>query len=235
MRIYIAEDEPLAAQKLRLFLDKLGEADDVQLFDNGVSLLAALLQDSPDLLFLDIQMPGLTGMQVLERLDATHAPLVIITSAYEQYALPSFSYNVSDYLLKPYTLARLKQAVDKAREQLRLRRLDQQEQQRLQAAPSVQLRIDGQTRNILLDDILCFEAIKDYVRLTTSDGHRHMVLSTLSSMETLLPAEFFVRTHRSYIININKVSAFSPQQVTLCDGQSIPVGRTYKDVIDRLR
>lgn len=231
MRIYIAEDEPLATQKLRLFLDKLGEAGDVRTFDNGVSLMAALQDEVPDLIFLDIQMPGLTGMEVLQRLDPKRQPLVIITSAYEQYALPSFSYNVADYLLKPYTLERLRQAVDKAREQLRLRRLDQEQQQRANEAPTLQVRVDGQTLNVPLDNILSLEAIKDYVRLTTVDGKRHLVLSTLSSMESLLPPDTFIRTHRSFIINISKVTAFTLQQVTLSDGQVIPVGRTYRDAV----
>ena len=127
MKIYIAEDEPLAAAKLKLFLEKLGEGGDISVWTDGVSALAAIERERPDLLFLDIQMPGLTGMQILPRL---HELPVIVTSAYDQYAIDSFSLNVTDYLLKPNTLERLKMAVEKGKKVIRLQQLERSSQAR---------------------------------------------------------------------------------------------------------
>lgn len=229
MRIFIAEDEPLAAQKLRLFLDRLGEGGDVRLFDNGITLLSALQQSAetptqaPDLLFLDIQMPGLTGMQVLERMQHDWSCQVIITSAYEEYALPSFAFNVTDYLLKPYSLDRLKQALQKAHEILRLRQLDKQIH-----ASTLTFRIDGQNLILPTHEILCFEALKDYVRITTADGLQRLTLSSLSSIEEQLPKESFARVHRSFVVNLDHITGFSHQVLSLPHGIEIPIGKTYQ-------
>ncbi len=223
MKIYIAEDEPLAAAKLKLFLEKLGESGDISLFDNGISVLAAITSNRPDLLFLDIQMPGLTGMQVLERLTGLQ---VIITSAFDQYALDSFRFQVTDYLLKPYTLERLQVAVNKAKENLRLQQLDQQVN-----AAKLMVRAEGKTEKISQADILYLESLKDYVRIVTYEqGKRvqRLTLSTLSSLEEQLDTNHFLRVHRSYIVNFRKVSRFESQNLTLSDGTSIPVGKTYR-------
>lgn len=223
MKIYIAEDEPLAAAKLKLFLEKLGESGDISLFDNGISVLAAITSNRPNLLFLDIQMPGLTGMQVLERLTGLQ---VIITSAFDQYALDSFRFQVTDYLLKPYTLERLQVAVNKAKENLRLQQLDQQVN-----AAKLMVRAEGKTEKISQADILYLESLKDYVRIVTYEqGKRvqRLTLSTLSSLEEQLDTNHFLRVHRSYIVNFRKVSRFESQNLTLSDGTSIPVGKTYR-------
>ena len=121
MKIYIAEDEPLASAKLKLFLEKLNEQGDISIFDNGISALAAIDRERPDLLFLDIQMPGMTGIDIMQRISGIP---VIVTSAYDNYAIDSFSFNATDYLLKPYTLERLKMAVEKAKKVIRLNQLD---------------------------------------------------------------------------------------------------------------
>ena len=163
MRIFIAEDEPLAAQKLQLFLQKLGEEDTI-VFDNGTKLVEALKTlTTPDLLFLDIQMPGLTGIEVLQHLQkqgqtSRNKDLkVIITSAYDQYAIDGFNFGVADYLLKPYTLDRLRQALAKVRPE-----------------PSVSIRVDGRTVPIRVIDIVSLAAQKDYTEFTLADGRKLM-------------------------------------------------------------
>lgn len=226
LNIYIAEDEPLAFAKLKLFLQQTGEATLIRHFDNGVALLAALdTEAAPDLLFLDIQMPGMTGMEVLERLTGNFP--IIITSAYEQYALPSFGFNVTDYLLKPYTPQRLAQALTKAKEQIRLHRLDQQQS-------TITVKCEGKTEVLPLQDIICIESLRDYVRINLDGNRPKLVLETLSSFEQMLPETDFVRVHRSYIINIHWIVSFDRQTVGLRNGLQVPIGKTYKEQFERI-
>lgn len=222
MRIIIAEDEPLASAKLKLFLEKLGEGKDVMIYDNGIAVAAALQDEQPDILFLDIQMPGLTGMEVLAA-GNTNRTQVIITSAYDQYALPAFGFQVTDYLLKPYTMERLRVALEKAKEAIRLRKLD-----KFHNASTLSIRTEGRQEMIATADILLLESLKDYVRLTLNNGQHRMVLGTMSSFEEQLPEGDFTRVHRSFIINRNAIKAIDGNEITMSNGQVIPVGRTYK-------
>lgn len=230
MNIFIAEDEPLAAAKLKLFLQKLGEID-IRVFDNGVSLLACLADATPDILFLDIHMPGATGMQVMERISQSgnqRRIQIIITSAYEQYALDSFNYNVTDYLLKPYTLDRLRLALEKARNNIRLQNLDRQA-----SAETIVIKCDGSNVIVALPDIVLIESLKDYVRIVTSDGQKFVTMGTLASFEERLP-ESFLRIHRSFLINLNHLEAFNSQIVKMADGSQITIGRTYREHFDEI-
>ena len=229
LNIFIAEDEPLAAAKLKLFLQKLGETD-VRVFDNGVSLLARLTEEIPDVLLLDIHMPGATGMQVMERigLSKQNTIQIIVTSAYEQYALESFNYNVTDYLLKPYTLERLRVALEKAKTNIRLRKLEKQT-----SAEVITVRCDGRSVIIPVQDIVLLESLKDYVRIVTSDRQKRITMGTLGSFADKLP-EDFVRIHRSYLININHLSEYNSQTVTMLDGSQISIGRTYREQFESI-
>lgn len=228
LSIFIAEDEPLAAAKLKLFLQKLGETD-IRVFDNGIMLLANLSDETPDVLFLDIHMPGATGMQILERISQSQTSIqVIITSAYEQYALDSFNFNVTDYLLKPYTFDRLRTALDKAKTNIRLRSLDKQA-----SAEAITIRCDGLNVIIPPRDIVLVESLKDYVRIVTTDRQKRITLGTLASFVEKLPADF-VRIHRSYLININHLQAYTSQTVTMIDGSQIAIGRTYREQFEAL-
>lgn len=220
MNIYIAEDEPLAAAKLKLFLEKLGEGADVTIFDNGISVLAAIDKRRPDLLFLDIQMPGMTGMEVLPRIQGLP---VIITSAYDQYALESFNLNVTDYLLKPYTLDRLKVALDKGRKAIRIQQLEAEE-----SSHQITIRAEGSTERINTSEILYMESLKDYVKVVLTDNRYRLTLSSMNSFEEQLSADSFLRIHRSYLINSKKIISQTSGFVTMTDGREIPIGRKYK-------
>lgn len=220
MKIYIAEDEPLASAKLKLFLEKLNEQGDISIFDNGISALAAIDRERPDLLFLDIQMPGMTGIDIMQRISGIP---VIVTSAYDNYAIDSFSFNATDYLLKPYTLERLKMAVEKAKKVIRLNQLEQEN-----LGSQLTIRCDGKTEVLNENDILWIESLKDYVRIVTSDGKHHLTLGALSAFEQQLNPDTFARVHRSFIINLSKVKSSGAQMVTMSDGTEIPIGRKYK-------
>lgn len=219
MRIYIAEDEPLAAQKLQLFLQKLGEQpNDITRFDSGSTLMEALTTDkAPDVLFLDIQMPRMTGLEVLSRLQQKHdadsdGMKVIITSAYDQYAIDGFNFGVTDYLLKPYTLDRLRQALAKVRPEA-----------------MISIRSEGRTERLKVSDIVCLEAQKDYTAFTLADGQRIVTLGTLTSFEQQLPAHLFSRIQRSYLVSLRHVRSYSSTTVTLLTGEDLPIGRTYRE------
>jgi len=230
MNIYIAEDEPLASAKLKLFLQKIGEKGEIRVFDNGISLLASLQDSLPDILFLDIQMPGANGMQVLERMAeiGLKSTQIIITSAFEQYALQSFGFSVTDYLLKPYTLDRLKQAVDKAKNNIRLQSLDKQIN-----TCTISVRVDGRNVMIPSNEIVYLESLKDYVRIVTNDGQKRLTLGTLSSFEEKLTDDF-LRVHRSFIINLNHILDFNSQTVTMLGKLEISIGKTYREQFDKL-
>lgn len=222
MLIYIAEDEPLAAQKLQLFLQKLGERpEDIQLFGNGRALIEALTANKlPDVIFLDIHMPEMTGLDVLSQLQnnlGDNAPRIIITSAYDRYAIDGFNFGVADYLLKPYTLDRLRLALSKVR-----------------VEPMLSIRCEGRTERIRVADIVCLEALKDYTVFTLADGRKLTTLGTLSGFEQQLPSSLFVRVQRSYIIGIDHVQSYNSQTVVLATGIEVPIGRTYRESFDAL-
>lgn len=231
MKIFIAEDEPLAAAKLKLFLEKLGEGQDVSLFSDGESLLNALNEGNhPDLLFMDIQMPKLTGLDVLHDLPAHHFP-IILTTAYDRYAIDGFNYGVADYLLKPYTLERLKQALQKAKLLAQITTTDKPTQVKEEAdrKTSIIIRSEGQNQLVEISAIECLEADKDYTLIHLADGRQLSTLGTLSSLEQQLPTDTFARIQRSYVININKVKSYTTQSVTLQSGLSVPVGKIYRE------
>ena len=229
MKIFIAEDEPLASAKLKVFLQRLGETE-ITVFDNGLALLSALSDKTPEVLFLDIHMPGATGMEVMDLMKKKGIKNVqiIITSAYDQYAIESFNFNVTDYLLKPYTLDRLRIALDKAKTNLRLLSLDKQAN-----SETISVRCDGKTIKISLLDIVLIESLKDYVQITTSDGQKRITLGTLASFEEKLPA-YFVRVHRSSIINVNHVVEFNSLTVIMQGGEQIAIGKTYREQFENL-
>ena len=226
MNVWIADDEPLALQKLKLFL---GQADDIRVdreFSDGASMLAALLEDSdrPDCLITDIQMPGMTGIEVLERLP--YKLPIIVTTAWEQYALPSWTLNVTDYLLKPYSRERLNMAMARVRETLRLQLLDKAHPQTI-----LQLRSQGLTIPVDLSEVACLEAQGDCVQFIRPNLKPVLVYGTLSAFESQLPDTDFVRVHRSFIVNISFILSVSPKEITLRGDKKIPVGRTYREKI----
>lgn len=235
MTAYIADDEPLALAKLKLFLQRTGmEVAVTGEYGDGASLLAALLRaeqedELPDLVVTDIRMPGLTGMEVIERLP--RRVQVIITSAHEDYAVSGFAQGVTDYLLKPYTQERLTTAVRRAAEGVRLSELDR----RVNAA-ALTVRTEGRSLRLNADDVLCLRAEGDYTAITLrSGGRRLLVLEGLTALMERLPEGGFARVHRSYVINVSGVRVVGRQSVTLADGSEVPVGRTYREQIARLR
>lgn len=174
-----------------------------------------------DLVLLDIEMPDMSGLDLIKKM-GKQRPLIIFTTAKSDYAVEAFELNVVDYLVKPITLPRLKQAVDKAAETL-----DSNKQEvKVEEQGFVFVKDNGILKRISIDDILFLEAMGDYVKVHTSQKF-HVVHATLKSIEEKLPASKFLRVHRSYIVAINKIDYI--QEGTISIGKtSIPVADTHK-------
>ena len=216
----IVDDEPLALEVLESYISKMDNLELVAKCNNPIKALEVLQKEEVDLLFLDIQMPGMTGIDFLKNL--SHAPQVVFTTAYRDYALEGYELNVLDYLLKPYSFERFFKAVGK------FQHSSSQSSQELPSDQStIYLKADKKMVRVDLDDILYVESLKDYIRVKTL---KNEVIShqKISYMEEKLPSEHFLRIHRSFIISLDKIEAFSATHVEL-DGNAVPIGRNYKN------
>lgn len=224
-RCYIVDDEPIAIDIIRHYLEKLPNFEVVGSFDDPLEAFLALKEQPVDLLFLDIQMPGLTGIDLLQTI--SNPPEVIFTTAYREYAFEGFELNVLDYLLKPIAFNRFLQAIDKFL--LKKKKETAVPAAKAETSEVLTVRADRKTVRIKLSDILFIEGLKDYVKIILPD--RQVVTKELiSQMEKRLPSDQFVRVHRSYIIAKGKIDAFTATEVEI--GQfEIPIGRKYRGLI----
>lgn len=217
MNCLIVEDEPLAAAVIEDYLNHVSWLRCVGRCADALHALEALHQQSVDVLFLDIHLPGPKGLDFLRTLP--HPPQTILTTAYSEYALDGYDLDVVDYLLKPIDFDRFLKAVQKLKPSPR------------PAAPVQRafhfFNCNKKMMRVWLDEIAAVESLKEYVRLHLADGSSLVTKSQLSTMETLLEDWRFVRTHRSFMIALPHVSAFTATEIFVA-GQSIPIGRQYK-------
>lgn len=218
------DDEPLALEKMEKYIDKVDYLDLKGTFDNAFDALNFLRQQRVDLMFLDIQMDELTGIQLLEVLK--NQPKVILTTAYDQYALRGYELDVIDYLLKPFSFQRFLKAVEKVFESLR------QENPPIAPAPLklesdyILVRSDYRLQKVKLLDIQYIEGMKDYSRIFTPT-HKVMTLQNLKKLEEVLPCPPFLRVHKSFIISVDKVDSIGKNDIIVAD-RTIPIGGLYK-------
>ncbi len=231
----IVDDEPLALDVLETFIQRLDNLELVCRCNNAVEAYNCLQSEAIDLLFLDIQMPKLTGIDFLKSLASP--PKVIFTTAYRDYAVEGFELNVVDYLLKPIAFERFLKAVS---------RVSAPEPQAIQAAPTpmpvqtapagqdykeafIYLKADKKMVKVMLSDILYIESLKDYIRVKT-ETKEIISYQKISFLEEKLPTDKFLRIHRSFIVALDKIQAFSAAAVDI--GQTeIPIGRFYKNEV----
>ena len=228
INVIIVDDEPLAQDVLETYIEKMPDLNLVCKCSNAFEANAALKDNDIDLMFLDIQMPQLTGTDFLRSL--AHPPIVIFTTAYPNYAVDGFELNALDYLLKPISMDRFMKAANKAIDQINLKRG--------QAAPSVEakndfifVKADKKLVKINFSDVLYIEGLKDYVIIRMNES-RVITLQTMKSLEQKLPSEFFKRIHRSYIVNVKHIDAIVGNMVELQEkgkAKHIPVGKNYRD------
>ncbi|MEQ8812048.1 MAG: LytTR family DNA-binding domain-containing protein [Imperialibacter sp.] len=217
----IIEDEPLAAEKLKGFIHRSPYLDLKESFRSSLEGLKYMKEHPVDLVFLDIQMDAMTGIELLESL--TQKPLVILTTAYEQYALKGYELQVSDYLLKPFDFTRFLKSVDKVYEEFTWRR-------QTKDAPnnSIFVKTEYRIEKVLIDTILYIEGMSDYLRIHTTEGKQIMCLQNFASFEGVLPESNFVRVHRSYLIAIDKINSIERSIIKIGE-MRIPIGKTYQE------
>jgi DNA-binding LytR/AlgR family response regulator len=223
MRCLIVDDEPLAREGLALYAQELPWLQVVGSYPSAPAAQAALQEQAIDLVFLDINLPKLTGLQWLETL--THPPLVILATAYPNYALEAFRLQVVDYLLKPIALARFVQAVTKAREYFLLQKAAAEPV--LPTAEYIFVKHALRYEKIALTDILYVEGLQNYVVLHTTAGKRVLHLTLKAVMQTLTAPQF-LRIHKSYLINTQHLLAVEGHVVHI--GQVVlPISRAQRE------
>jgi two-component system LytT family response regulator len=217
------DDEPLALSKLESFISKVHELKLVRTFDNAIEAIGWLKENNSDLIFLDIQMEQLTGIQFLEATGITSR--IIITSAFDQYAIKGFELNVTDYLLKPFSFQRFIQAVNKVLEYYS----HKQDDTKINAenVDYIFVKTEYRLERIDLNEILYIEGMKDYLRIICKDK-KIMTLQSFSRLEESLPSKNFCRVHKSFIVAIDKIKSIERGVIIIAD-QRIPVSNTYKE------
>ncbi len=224
----IVEDDLVAQKVLEVLIQKTAILDLKKTFDNPIEASAYMQEEKIDLAFLDIEMPELNGLQLMSLLDPKTS--VIVISGKDKYALPAFEHNVCDYLLKPLNdYSRFLKAVLKVKD-IKDARKETGAPKPTEETPAdspLFVKVDSLLHNINLNHILWIEAYGDYVKINT-DQKMLMVLSTLKSIESKLPENQFVRVHRSFIVNINRIDNIDPNNLQI-GTKIIPVSANHRD------
>jgi two-component system LytT family response regulator len=247
IRTLVVDDEPLAREGLRVSLGHEADVEIVGEAVDGVAAVDAIRAQRPDLVFLDVQMPGLSGFDVLEEIGGIHLPVVIFVTAYDQYAIKAFEVHALDYLLKPFSPARLARALDRARRQLgsdadredddRLARLLSARAEPPLRGPAYLTRIPVKARDrfllLKMDEVWWIDAAQNYVELHARGG-TFLVRGTMNELEARLDPAQFARIHRSTVVNLDRVRDITPTwngdfDVVLHDGTALKLSRSYRD------
>lgn len=237
LKCIAVDDEPLALDIIADYVAKVPFLELIKCTENAIEAMQLVQEGNIDLVFLDIQMPELTGIQFLKI--AGNKASYILTTAYSQYALESYDLNVSDYLLKPIAFDRFYKAVEKVRNQ---RQKPEPTKQQLPESPVnnggtpiqdyIFVKTEHKIQKIELDDILYIEGLKDYISIYTGN-ERVITLQNMKKMEETLPKDRFIRVHKSYIIAIDKIESIERSRISIA-GNIIPIGDTYRDEFFKL-
>ena len=227
----IVDDEPLAQDVLETLLERIPDIELVAKCDNAFAANDVLKQRDIDLMFLDINMPQLTGTEFLKGLK--NPPVTIFTTAYPNYALEGFALNALDYLVKPISTDRFLQACNRAVEQAELRQRARAGAVEDGGADFFFVKADKKLVRVNLADIVYIEGLKDYVIIRLPED-RVITLQTMKSLDDRLPAARFQRIHRSYIVNVDRIEALQGNMVEVLERGKIkllPVGKSYRDAL----
>lgn len=248
IRTLIADDEPLAREGLRMHLEDEPDITVIGECADGQEVLDAVHEHQPDLLFLDVQMPGIDGFGVLEELRRGRMPEVVFVTAYDQFALQAFESHALDYLLKPFDADRFRRAMDRVRTHLRGRgrleadarliRLIDDLRSRPRYLERLVVRSGGRILILRVDDVDWIEAAANYVKLHAG-GRTYLLRETMTRMEQQLDPDRFVRIHRSTIVRVDRIRLLEPlfqgdYLVVLEDGSRLPSSRGYRDNLQTL-
>jgi len=248
IRALIVDDEPLALRRLRALLADEADVEIIGEAANGTEAVRAIATERPDLVFLDVQMPGLDGFDVLRSTASIHQPFVIFVTAHDEHAIRAFEVQAVDYLLKPVVEARFREAVRRAVSRLRggttadIARQMAQFLERVGAPPTragrIAVKRDGRVNFVRIDEIDWVEADGDLVRVHAGK-EAHVIRETMTQIEAKLPPERFMRVHRSVIVNTERVREVQPwfkgdYVLIMHDGTKLRSGRTYRQSVQSL-
>jgi DNA-binding LytR/AlgR family response regulator len=232
IRCLIIDDEPLAQRVIERYVENIPFLDIVKKCSNAIEAIDVLHNLEVDLLFLDINMPKLSGMDFLKTLK--NPPLVIVTTAYAEFAIQGYELDVVDYLMKPFAFERFYKAIQKAEELLKgkgQRNIGHKEAEK-QDDSFIFIKSSKKTYKVNLDEILYIEALGDYVKIYTAD---RMIITyqSLKNIETLLPSGAFPRIHKSFIIALSRIDMIEGNHVKIKD-RLIPIGTNFKADFEKL-
>lgn len=225
----IIDDEPLARSLLRNHISKIENLEIVAECADAMKALQVLRDNKVDIMFIDIEMPQITGIEFLKILK--NPPVVIITSAYGDYALHSFELDVLDYLLKPITFERFLKAVNKYYRENKEKNEDSYSNSGLIPAgePFIYVKENKRLIKINLDEILYIEGLSEYVQIYT-DRKKFITKTSLTSLEEKLPSGGFLRIHKSFIVSLSRIESFTSSTIEI-PGKELPIGRSYKNPV----
>jgi DNA-binding LytR/AlgR family response regulator len=232
LRCLLIDDEPMALTVLASYIDSIEGLEIVAECGNVFDALAVLQKKKVDVMFLDIKMPKMLGIDFLRNLSSP--PKVIMVTAYREYAVESYDLDVVDYLVKPVSFERFFKSITRLYREFGMETSAGSEKETAQADPFVYMKVDRDMVKVYLHDILYIESLKDYVRLFMSHGGTLIVRQSMNAMEDLLSDRMFIRVHRSYMVSLDRISSYNGIVIKL-DKTEIPIGRLYKQaVLDRL-
>jgi two-component system LytT family response regulator len=248
LRALLVDDEPLARERLRSFLLREPGVEVAGECQNGEEALVALARQRPDVLFLDVQMPGMNGFEVLKRLGANAPAAVIFTTAHDQFAVKAFEVHAVDYLLKPFDRERLRSALGRARARVEAQKPDDV-QAKLSAMlediragarepERIPVKTAGKVSFVRIPDIDWIGSADNYVELHVGQ-HSHLIRETMASIAARMPGDQFVRISRTAIVNLSRVKELHPlfhgeYSVLLTSGARLTLSRSYRDQLPRL-
>lgn len=224
----VVDDEPLAIKVLENHIMKVPDLELVSTFDNPISAGHFLQNSSVDLLFLDIQMPEVTGIDFIK--NTTIQPKVILTTAYREYALEGYELDIIDYLLKPISFIRFYKSINKYKALNAAIQPNPDKSLEIDITSHIFVNSNKKRIRVEFNNILFIDSIKDYVRIHTENG-TIITKDKISTFVQKLPS-YFLRVHRSYIINTKKIAALTAKDVVLLGGIEIPIGASYKEIIN---
>ena len=240
MRCIAIDDEPLAIRQISSYISKIPFLELVSTFHSAVAAQEWLKENSTDLIFVDINMPDMTGVEFVQSLETP--TMVIFTTAYAEYAIEGFKLSAIDYLLKPFGLNDIVRASEKAQSLYELLQLqnkkviednstdtEMEEVKSVDESGVLSVYADRKNHLVKMSNIIYVESAGEYVRLHLADGTKLVTLFRLKNMESSLHSSQFMRVHRSYIINLNYISGYTKGRVFLSNDDYVPIGENYKE------
>lgn len=221
MRCIVVDDDDLSRSVIEDLIEETDTLELIKSCSDAMEAFKVIKEDHIDLVFLDIEMPKMNGLEMLRTLSPL--PQVILVTAHEKYALESYEYNITDFLHKPISLARFMKSVDKAYKVFEDNRASITSQDK-----TIFIKADSKLVQINTEDVLFIEALGNYMRIFTSNGQKYTILSTMKDIISKLSSDDFVRVHRSFIVRIDKIESIEDNYIVI-NNKQINIGKAYKD------